>query len=98
MFVVCYSLEYRVKSTINTYAWRPATAISKIMRESWINITGVNLISEVIPDPTSLSSKCPAIILATSRIERVNGRINRLTSSISTIRGISPKGVPTGTK
>ena len=43
---------------------------------------------------TNTNSKCPAVILATSRIVRVKGRIKFLTISINTIRGINRAGVP----
>lgn len=52
-----------------------------------------------IPDePKSVKSKCPAIMLAVSRIDRVIGRIIKLIDSISTIKGIRMRGVPWGVK
>lgn len=42
--------------------------------------------------------KCPATILAASRTLKVRGRIKFLINSIITIKGISAKGVPNGTK
>lgn len=45
-----------------------------------------------------VNSKCPAIILAVNRIERVLGRIKFLIVSINTIKGINIKGVPWGIK
>jgi len=49
-------------------------------------------------DPKSVNNKCPATILAASRIESVPGRITFLTVSITTITGIKATGVPLGTK
>lgn len=49
-------------------------------------------------DPNKDKSKCPAIIFAVNRIERVIGRITNLIDSIITIKGISKKGVPWGVK
>ena len=61
-----------------------------------INIVGeVRLIPE---DPKSVSSKCPAIILAVRRIDKVSGRINSLIDSIITINGIRINGVPEGVR
>lgn len=48
--------------------------------------------------PINLIKRCPAIILAVSRTDNVNGRIIFLTSSIRTIKGMSTGGVPKGTK
>jgi len=42
--------------------------------------------------------RCPAIILAARRTERVRGRINLLILSIRTIKGIRSLGVPLGTR
>jgi len=49
-------------------------------------------------DPKSVNNKCPATMLAASRIESVPGRITLLTVSIITITGIRATGVPLGTK
>jgi len=49
-------------------------------------------------EPKSVNKRCPATILAASRIERVPGRITFLTVSIITITGINATGVPLGTK
>ena len=63
-----------------------------------------NKINIVIPatfgpcDPSNVNNKCPATILAASRIDRVPGRITFLTVSIITITGINATGVPLGTK
>lgn len=48
--------------------------------------------------PKSVKSKCPAIMLAVSRIARVIGRITILIDSIITINGIRIGGVPIGVK
>ena len=42
--------------------------------------------------------RCPAIMLAANRTERVSGRIILLVISIKTIKGINTGGVPRGTK
>lgn len=61
----------------------------------------INIVEEVslIPeDPKSVRSRCPAIILAVRRIDRVSGRINSLIDSIITINGIRANGVPEGVR
>lgn len=45
-------------------------------------------------DPSKVKSKCPAIMFAVSRIDRVIGRIISLIDSINTIKGIKINGVP----
>ena len=49
-------------------------------------------------DPSKVSNRWPATILAANRIAKVAGRIILLTVSIITITGIKNLGVPTGTK
>jgi len=49
-------------------------------------------------DPSKHNNKCPAIILAVSRMANVKGRINNLIDSINTIKGIRIDGVPWGVK
>ena len=44
------------------------------------------------------SKRCPAIILAVNRTERVMGRINILVNSIRTMMGMRKNGVPVGRK
>lgn len=44
--------------------------------------------------PRRVSRRCPAIMLAVSRIARVPGRITFLIVSMHTINGISTGGVP----
>jgi len=46
---------------------------------------------------SSLSNRCPATMLADSRIDRVIGRMMLLTSSIITMKFIKAVGVPVGT-
>lgn len=48
--------------------------------------------------PNKVNNKCPAIILADSRIANVPGRITFLIISIQTINGIRIAGVPCGIK
>jgi len=48
--------------------------------------------------PSRVNSKCPAIMLAASRIAKVPGRITFLTVSINTINIIKGPGVPCGTR
>lgn len=83
----------------NTYAWIRATALSKIIitlaPAKQILMAG-NLLREGMH--TKEISKCPATIFAAKRTDKVIGRIITLTSSIITIRQISPSGVPYGTK
>jgi len=58
----------------------------------------------IVPDtlgpwePNKVNRRCPATILAASRIDKVIGRITFLTVSIMTITGIRNEGVPRGTK
>lgn len=53
---------------------------------------------EGAPWLSKVRSKCPAIILAANRTDRVKGRIILLIISITTIKGIRAGGVPKGTK
>lgn len=48
--------------------------------------------------PKRVSKRCPAIIFAANRTDKVIGRIMFLISSIKTINGINAGGVPKGTK
>lgn len=72
---------------------RIKSKISPIIRK--INIKALRLAPW---EPSRVSNKWPATILAASRIERVPGRIIFLTDSITTIKGIRGPGVPEGTK
>lgn len=58
----------------------------------------IKLLIDSPDDPNKDNNKCPAIILAVSRIARVNGRIINLMDSIITIKGIKIKGVPCGVR
>lgn len=49
-------------------------------------------------DPSRDKSKCPAIIFAVNRIDKVIGRISNLIDSIITINGINNAGVPWGVR
>jgi ribosomal protein L30E len=77
-----------------------ATAISKLARAIWALITTGSAISGVkgVIEVSRETSKCPAIILAVSRMARVRGRIMFLIVSTSTIKGIKIVGVPLGIK
>lgn len=48
--------------------------------------------------PNNVNKRCPAIIFAARRTDKVIGRMILLTSSIKTIKGINTGGVPEGTK
>jgi len=48
--------------------------------------------------PSNANNKCPATIFAARRTAKVPGRIIILTVSITTITGIKPPGVPSGTR
>jgi hypothetical protein len=48
--------------------------------------------------PSSVRSKCPAIIFAVNRTASVPGRIRFLIVSMTTMNGISMVGVPWGTR
>jgi len=75
-----------------------ATAISRIER---INKNGVDRIKLEVESNekflNKLNRRCPATMLAESRMDSVIGRIIFLTSSIRTIKFIKAMGVPVGT-
>lgn len=85
-------------STLNTYAWIRATAISSRLRAIWaldrrgVNSRGVRGVAEL----SKTISRCPAIMFADSRIASVAGRMRFLTVSIITMKGIRGGGVPCG--
>ena len=87
-------------STLKTYAWIIATADSKTPSKTKESIKGKIIIrlDWGVWDLNSVSSKCPATMLAASRTDRVKGRIKFLINSINTMKGIKIKGVPSGTK
>ena len=77
------------------------TEISKINNNVWdiiIVMKMIELFNEGAEDPNRERRRCPAIILAVNRIAKVIGRINRLTDSMITIKGIKIDGVPWGVK
>jgi len=77
-----------------------ATATSNINKRIKLIIKTIKIIPEAPGpwEPKRVNSKCPATILAASRIDKVIGRIIFLTVSITTITGIKNEGVPKGTK
>jgi len=77
------------------------TEISKINNkicEKIIKFKIIILLIEWPDDPRSDSNRCPAIMFAVRRIDKVNGRIIKLIDSIITINGIKIKGVPWGVR
>ena len=94
------SAKYRALKTPNTYPWIKATAVSNVASKIKLLTTAIKIkkFCVGITPLRSVKSRCPATILAANRTARVNGRIRLLVSSIKTIRGISPPGVPKGTK
>lgn len=76
------------------------TAISKDTKaNSTTKTKGINISEEAaIWLPSKVINRCPAIIFADNRIERVTGRITLLILSIITMKGISTPGVLWGTK
>jgi len=84
---------------IKTYLWIVATEYSKINNKKIKMKEGKNikgLFSLIFL--SKLRSKCPAIILAANRTDKVIGRIIFLIVSIITINLESIIGVPIGTK
>ncbi|KAF2897351.1 hypothetical protein ILUMI_08823 [Ignelater luminosus] len=80
----------------NTYDWITATADSRISSRICV-MTSRLIITNLIDGPvfpSRVKSKCPAIMLAVSRIARVPGRMMFLIVSIHTMHGISTGGVP----
>lgn len=53
---------------------------------------------EIPDDPRRERSKCPAIMLAVKRIDRVIGRMISLISSMITMIGMRGLGVPMGVR
>ncbi len=77
-----------------------ATAHSKVNRATRETKTKLPfLLNSKLPClPSKVKRRCPAIMLAASRMAKVKGRITDLTDSIITITGIKGAGVPSGTK
>ena len=75
------------------------TAISRIIRATITGIVENSIILFIlcIEFPNKDSIKCPAIMLAVNRTDKVMGRIMFLVSSIITITGSRAVGVPVGT-
>jgi len=78
-----------------------ATLISKIFKTKDViiiknNVDGIHI--EQVKELNKCISRCPAVMFATNRTDRVIGRIKFLTISIKIITGIRNVGDPTGTK
>jgi hypothetical protein len=75
------------------------TEISRVVR---INIIGVSKVpvwfNESVKFPSSVNKRWPATMLATNRMDSVIGRIKFLVISIRTIKFMSGRGVPSGTR
>jgi len=83
---------------INTYLWIMETAYSRInniIKIGMVIIYILGIFSEICLK--RVNNKCPAIILADSRIAKVKGRIIFLVVSINTIKEVKGRGVPKGT-
>ena len=98
--ILINSFKYNELKIVKTYDWIQATATSNINNKINLIIKIIMIIIETLGpwDPNSVNNKCPATILAASRIDKVKGRITFLTVSIITIIGIKNDGVPKGTK
>lgn len=77
-----------------------ATALSSTIRAILLTITTSPIADKtlVVPLPTRVSNKWPAIILAVRRTVNVIGRITDLINSIITSAGRRAAGAPDGTK
>lgn len=73
-----------------------ATAHSNTNNMIWVinKIITIYVINDDPVFPSRVISRCPAIILAVSRIASVPGRITFLMVSIQTINAINIEGVP----
>ena len=98
--ILINSFKYNELKIVKTYDWIQATATSNINNKINLIIKIIMIIIETLGpwDPNNVNNKCPATILAASRIDKVKGRITFLTVSIITIIGIKNDGVPKGTK
>lgn len=98
--ILINSFKYNELKIVKTYDWIQATATSNINNKINLIIKIIMIILETLGpwDPNNVNNKCPATILAASRIDKVKGRITFLTVSIITIIGIKNDGVPKGTK
>jgi len=61
-------------------------------------VAKIELLAKAVWLPKRVRRRCPAIMLADSRMARVPGRIVLLIVSMITMKGISAEGVPWGTK
>lgn len=77
-----------------------ATANSNVSNANWVEMISILFGNELIPPwfPNKVSKRCPAIMLADSRIDSVMGRIILLMVSIRTIKDIRRRGVLLGNK
>ena len=75
------------------------TAISRIIRATITGIVDITIIFLIpcMAFPRRESMRCPAIMFAVSRTDRVIGRIMFLIISMITMKGRSAEGVPVGT-
>jgi len=91
---------YSVIRVMNTYAWIPATADSRIVKTIGISIDIAVAVAPISirAFPNSDINKCPAIMFAVSRTHRVIGRMILLVISIKTMKFIKAIGVPCGSK
>jgi len=76
-----------------TYAWIAETASSRINKAIATGSSNGSPNHEIIPNKR-LINRCPAIMLAVSRIDRVIGRIIILINSIRTINIANHRGPP----
>jgi len=83
------SLEYKVLRIANIYDWITAIAASRINRRICAVISSVSNVCLIDGPlfPSSVNSKCPAIIFAVRRSANVPGRIRFLIVSIIPMNG-----------
>jgi len=80
----------------NTYAWIIETPISRRFINRIVTTLATFSLIDMIRDTKMERRRCPAVMLAISRTERVTGRIKILIVSIRTMNGIKIGGVPCG--
>lgn len=84
---------------MKTYLWIIATAVSKIKRVRITGKIGYIMTGEVYEiEVKRWIKRCPLIIFAERRTDKVIGRIILLTVSITTMNEESIRGAPNGTK
>jgi len=84
---------------IKTYLWIIATAYSrqiKIIKMKEVEKKYIGIFSLI--SLKRESKRCPAIILAANRTDKVIGRIIFLVVSMNTIKTLNKRGVPLGIK